>query len=262
VALPGLYRAEHVQVSFQAVERPESMEVGTDSSLEVIQFMEKVARVSPDFVLQMGAGVVVSTSGHLALRAEFNRLIYSFPAAEVAGSSEYAFAGGLGGSWDLNVGMTYRSGTSLRPVREVPVAGRWTIGPQAGYTFATGPVVAGTVGLFASYRLAKYCDFDTRVSTFVRDAITPTGFEGGGIAQALAGIKLGVRTGRFAAFFKARTGVNSYSKSFNVGGEPDSPFFVRNGAGTRSWRCRRSLCIAGAVRAGRRWRDAVVLSHR
>jgi hypothetical protein len=100
---------------------------------------------------------------------------------------------------------------------EHPVVTRWTFGPQLGYTLSTSAIGTATLGGFASYRLFNYCDLDASMSAFLQDPLLATQEEGGGrVLQGVAGVKLGVREGRFGVFFKARGGVNSYARTLFI----------------------------------------------
>ena len=169
VALPGLYRANDVSLLYEENE-------------PVVQHLGR----STQFALQLGAGFLISPNGRLPLRVEVNRMIYALGARRNAATDERLGNHFLGNGWDFNVGIVRRAGALLTPNAELPAAGHWTIGAQAGATLASGPVLAGVAGIFASYRLWKYCDLDASISTFIHDRIWVPDREGGGILQPLA----------------------------------------------------------------------------
>jgi hypothetical protein len=206
VALPGMYRAK----VFRRIAR--------DPALPGVSLT--AAGTASRFALQLGAGFVFRPLSPFSMRVELDRLIYAVPGAlprDPSASDSYSEA--LSNGWDVNVGITYRAGPRLRQLPEHTPAGRGTVGAQTGVTVATGPVALGVVGAFASRRLSKYCDFDSSLSASIANAIVPRSREGGRLLQGVAGVKLGVRTGRLAVFFKARGGVHQYSQGLNLHGD-------------------------------------------
>jgi hypothetical protein len=209
VAMPGWY---HIGLSAPNVilSRPDAsaIEVGTPAN----------AGPSSHFVLDLGAGLGISLSPRLALRVEGMRQIHAQSALNVdltddAGRvvAPLTFPTPIASEWDVHVGASYSIG---RPLVHVPetTSGRWTAGPQVGLTISTSEAASAAVGGFVAYRLLPYFDLDASVSTFVGGSgLTPTALEGGHMAQAVAGGKVGVRRGRTGVFFKMRAGVNSYS---------------------------------------------------
>jgi hypothetical protein len=206
VALPGMYRAKLFR------------RIDADPTLPGAS-VRAVGTVS-QFALQLGAGFLFGPLKPFSMRVELDRLIYAVPGAlprDLAGAEPDSQK--LGNGWDLNLSVTYRAGPRLRPVPQHAPTGHWTVGAQTGVTVATGPVALGVVGAFASRRLSKYCDFDGSVSASVANAIVSVDREGGGLVQGVAGVKLGVRTGRLGVFFKARAGAHQYSRGLNLHGD-------------------------------------------
>jgi hypothetical protein len=174
------------------------------------------------FALDLGSGLAFAPTSHAITRIELNRVIHSTPYESLFGSQH------LVSRWDLNAGVSYRLGRTLKPQSALPAAGRWTVGSQIGDTLSTGPTGIATLGAFASYTLSKYFDIDTSVSAFLSDRLETTEQEGGRLLQGLAGVKIGVREGRFGVFFKARAGANSYSRVFTAVSETYRPIYSRS----------------------------------
>jgi hypothetical protein len=175
------------------------------------------------FVLDLGGGVALFPSSRFVMRIEMDRDIHARPGTPLAGAltptslsyiPEY-----IGSQWNLHVGASYRFGSPLKAAdagATMRTTNRWTVGPQMGVTVATSASAMGTVGAFASYRLGRHVDVDASASGFISDALQTSPWEGGRMLQALAGIKAGVREGRFGVFLKLRAGVNSYASVFDV----------------------------------------------
>ena len=184
-----------------------------------------VTRCAPPthFGLDLGSGLAFAPTSHVVARIELNRVIHSSPYEDNMFRWDL-FASG----WDVNAGVSYRLGRTLKPQSALPAAGRWIVGSQIGDTFSTGPTGIATLGAFASYTLSKYCDIDASVSAFLSDRLKSTEQEGGQLLQGLAGVKIGVREGRFGVFVKARAGVNSYSRVFTGLSEIFRPMYGRS----------------------------------
>lgn len=175
------------------------------------------------FVLDLGAGLAFSLTPRLVARIEVDRDLHAWPGTVVSfndGTEQFVIPSRIWSRWNLHAGASYRLGSTLGRPADRPAAGRWSMGPQLGYTVATSEVGIGSVGMFASYRLSAHCDLDMNASTDLRDTLPSTIYEGGGVMQGLAGVRLGVRAGRFGVFFKARAGANSYSKVFRTDPTP------------------------------------------
>jgi hypothetical protein len=173
------------------------------------------------FVLDLGAGAGFSLTSRLTAHVELDRDLHAYRDTVLTGpagssSSQSSFPNDIGSRWNLQVGASYRMGSTVARQAARPTAGRWTMGLQVGETISTGADGIGTVGAFASYAVWPHVDVDTSASAFVRDSLVSSVYEGGRALQGVAGVKLGVREGRFGVFFKARTGVNSYSKVFRT----------------------------------------------
>jgi hypothetical protein len=184
-----------------------------------------VARCAPPthFALDLGSGLAFAPSSHFVTRIELNRVIHSSPYEDNTFRTDHFVS-----RWDLNAGVSYRLGRTLKPQSGLPAAGRWIVGSQIGDTFSTGPTGIATLGAFGSYTLSKYCDIDASVSTFLSDQLKSTEQEGGRLLQGLAGVKIGVREGRFGVFGKARAGVNSYSRVFTGLSQTLRPMYGRS----------------------------------
>lgn len=175
------------------------------------------------FVLDLGLGLAISPTPRVVTRIEVDRDLHAWPGTVLSlndGTEHIVFPSPIGSRWNLHAGASFRLGAPLGRATDRPPAGRWTMGPQLGYTVSTSEVGIGTVGAFVAYRLSRHCDLDMNASTYVTDALPSTIYEGGRVVQALAGVKLGVRAGRFGVFFKARAGANSYSKVFRTDPDP------------------------------------------
>src|SRR5262249_16600408 len=115
-----------------------------------------------------------------------------------------SFEGIVGSRWNLRVGASVELGPSVTRAEVPSMLHRWSVGSQLGYTTTSTAASGGTVGIFASYGLAKYLDLDFGLSTYLSATLPSAQYEGGRMSQALAGVKIGVREGRFGVFFKAR----------------------------------------------------------
>ena len=167
------------------------------------------------FALDLGAGMSFAATRRLMARVELDRIIIAIAGSTVDAGPDVGpvkLPGLIGSNWDLRAGVSYSFGSALRDSAssEAAVAGRWTAGPELGYTYASSAVVMGAIGAFVSYHLAPHCDADGSVSTLLSGDLPIGEGEGGRMTQALAGIKVGVREGRFGVFFKIRAGMNSF----------------------------------------------------
>lgn len=158
------------------------------------------------YVLDFGAGGTFVPAPRLLLRVELEREIHAEPGLETPQVIEEI---PIASTWNLTGGASYRFGGTLPRPGRAP-SGRWTFGPQLGYTVATSETVIGSAGGFVAYRVLPYCDIDASAMTWL-GRMASSSFEGGHLQQALVGAKVGVRQGRVGVFFKIRSGVNSYS---------------------------------------------------
>ena len=214
LALPGLY---HYPTRFCTTEV--TVDVGPQAPLPT-----SVTTCAPKthFALDLGSGLAFAPTSHFVTRIELNRVVHSTPYGVVSLGADY-----LVPRWDLNAGVSYELGRTLKPQSALPAAGHWTVGSQIGDTFSTGSTGIPTLGAFASYTLSKYCDIDASASAFLSD-LESTRQEGGRLLQGLAGVKIGVREGPYGVFFKARAGANSYSRVFTALAETFRPIYSRS----------------------------------
>ena len=218
VAMPGVYRPVNPT-------QRDTRVYSSSSSAPVAE--DQVYSYPRYFVLDLAAGFRFHPTPRLFTRVEVDRLIYVQPIDEVTevlpqGTFTFVDPNPIGSAWDLNIAASYRFGRDLSDRPERPGGGRWTVGPQFGSTYATSAFRSGTVGAFASYRVSRFVDVDLSVSRFTSAAMESTLQEGGRMTQGLIGAKLGVRSGRFAVFFKMRAGANSYSRVYAP--DLDKPF--------------------------------------
>jgi hypothetical protein len=173
---------------------------------------------STHFTLDLGTGLAIAVRPRFVARVEVQRDLHAprgiaTPVILPNGSvSTFAPETRIASRWNLHVGASYGFGVPIAAASEPPMAGRWMIGPQFGYTMSTSANAIGTLGMFATYRLSRYCDADFSAGGFLSDSLSPSVYEGGRVMQGVGGVRLGVRGGRLGVFFKARAGVNSYSK--------------------------------------------------
>ena len=207
---------------------PEVLLLPTDPP-GAIQFVTvQTRRPSTNFVLDMGLGVQLASTSRWLARIEINRDLHARRGAAAtllspSGSPvQVRFPEPIGGAWNVHAGVSYRLGSILAAAEERPglPAGRWTVGPQVGFTVSTSAAVNSAVGAFASYRLTQWCDVEGSASSFLRDTLQPSPYEGGRVVQAVGGVKIGVRERRIGVFFKVRGGVNRDSKVFRLDADP------------------------------------------
>jgi len=208
VALPGLYR-DPMSSPFILASQPGDPVITITPAGDI--------GTSTHFVLDIGAGLAIALTPRLLARIELIRDLHAEPLTVVTdpyrpeGPIRLTYPTFIGSEWDLHAGASLGLGPALGRPDQPWGSGRWTIGPQLGMTVSTSEALTGTVGGFAAFKLLPYFDVEASASTFVGPGLVPTQLEGGRMAQAVAGGKVGVRQGRVGVFFKIRAGVNSYS---------------------------------------------------
>jgi hypothetical protein len=115
----------------------------------------------------------------------------------------------------LEVGFGYRL-AALRPTTETEsIPSRFTFGPQ--YSLLTLDRSEATlrdessIGGFFTWDFSKYVGLDSSVLVFPRKVEFVDFQQGGRMVQAVAGIRAGVRRGRFGVYVKVRPGVQIFT---------------------------------------------------
>ena len=189
-------------------------------ALPGVSHFDRNPRLGTHFVLDLTAGLAVAATSRLIVTIEGDRDLHAprrgTTVAVIDPSTgavtQTAIPAHIASRWNLHVGAAYRLGAvPTNDGARLPTT-RWIIGPQVGLTASTGGTWNGTAGMFATYRLTRWCDFDTSVAGFVGGSLLPDTYEGGRLLQVVGGVKMGVRDGRFGVFFKARAGVNRDSR--------------------------------------------------
>ncbi len=117
--------------------------------------------------------------------------------------------------WRLAVGLGYRFGKLEQAQENIPAQDHVSAGIE--YSALTLERSLGTVrdesavGGWFSFNFSKYVGFDSAVNFFPRNVKFADFQQGGRIVQALAGVRSGVRRGRFGIFAKFRPGMQLYT---------------------------------------------------
>jgi hypothetical protein len=174
-----------------------------------------------DAVLDVGAVFEFRTSARTFIRVDIGKLLVreggGFLPEVTSGPLEFALSapGYLDSPLHLEVGFGYRAG-SLRPTTESePLPSRFTFGPQ--YSLLTLVRSKFTlrdesgIGGFFTWDFSKYVGLDSSVLVFPRKVEFVDFQQGGRMVQAVAGIRAGVRRGRFGVYGKVRPGIQLFT---------------------------------------------------
>jgi hypothetical protein len=202
----------------------------------VIYFSRLVTNVDRDvvavgpathFALDMGLGAGVRLNRHWSAHADITGPLYAvrgfahlsdFPPAAERGILLVDVNPSIERPFQVTAGVSYRAGAILRSV-DAPERGSWLVGADAGVIayapyVAVGPDVikARRVGAFVSRALTSWMDADGGADLLLRVDRGHSTNEGGRLAHAVAGVKVGRRFGRLGYFVKLRAGVRSHSE--------------------------------------------------
>jgi hypothetical protein len=129
--------------------------------------------------------------------------------------------------------VSYRAGSlSARP--ETPGRGAWLVGADIGSatyapTLSSDVTTAARVGGFTSFPITTWMDGDAGVTVFLKNADrVHTPDDGGRIAQALGGVRLGRRLGRVGYFGKVRAGAQTHSQAVAPESRPGHSVIARH----------------------------------
>jgi hypothetical protein len=176
------------------------------------------------FALDWGLGAEIRATEQWALHTDLTGPLYMIRETELDCSEPgangavacFSLASRIVNPWQVSAGVSYSVGPLRRQPTEEPVNGVWEIGGQLATTTTAGALTNNlrtmpALGGFASYRLFPATYADAAVNFFTRDVRTRTSWDGGYLAQVLAGVKVGVRKDGYGLFGKVRVGVNSES---------------------------------------------------
>jgi hypothetical protein len=117
--------------------------------------------------------------------------------------------------WRVVAGLSYRFGKLQQKQESIPAQDHVAVGIQ--YSALTLERSLGTVrdesavGGWFSFNFFKYVGFDSAINFFPRNVRFADFQQGGRIVQVLAGVRSGVRSGRFGIFGKFRPGMQLYT---------------------------------------------------
>jgi hypothetical protein len=194
------------------------------------------------FALDMGMGAAMRLNRRWAAHAEWTGPLYAvrgfahlsdFPPAAERGILVVDVNPSIQGTFQISGGVSYRLG-SMAETGETPRPGSWVAGGDAGIAAyapyaAVGPdvITARRVGAFVSRPITAWLDADGGVDVILRVDRGHSTNEGGRLAHAVAGVKIGRRFGRVGYFGKLRAGVRSHSEGLLAVPEPGRPVYGR-----------------------------------
>lgn len=171
--------------------------------------------------MDLGAGFELFPGAQWRPRFDFVTTFYAVPGATLGtpggdGRLVATTSAKIRDTYQVNAGLTYGFGGPRITVPSSSAGGPWTLGAQLSYTASTNLLDLevrhrGGIGGFVSYRFSRFVEADGAVSAFPQTTRARSPWDGGRVLQALAGVKVGVREGRVAAFAKVRGGVNSHA---------------------------------------------------
>jgi hypothetical protein len=166
------------------------------------------------FVLGLDVGIAFPLVSKLAGRVELEREIHAvqemrLPDDRLIGR-DFVIPGRVQSRWNVNFVATYGVGSPVPHADPPAGSGRWSVGAQLGTTIAPSSAPVASGGGFVAYAIAPHIDLDGSVSVSFSAGLPAGLYEGGRLTQALAGVKIGVREGRWGVFLKLRAGINSW----------------------------------------------------
>jgi hypothetical protein len=187
---------------------------------------------SSHFALDMGAGVGVRLSRRWDAHVEWTGPLYTVrglkdppdPPPGTAGAFlQVVVPPRVESTAQISAGVSYRAG-SLHGTTASPRRGSWLAGGEIGsatyapfVTISTDVTHATRVGGFTSIPITAWMDADAGANVYLRYDRGYATIEGGRIAQALGGVKLGRRAGRIGYFAKIRVGTQTHSDALPEG---------------------------------------------
>jgi hypothetical protein len=216
----------------------------------IIHFTNAVTEVRGDavrvggathFALDMGADVGVRLSRRWDAHVEWTGPLYTVrgvmdPPEPPPGATAFlqlVVPPQIESTFHVSAGVSYRAG-SLHGTAGPPGRAAWLAGGEIGsatyapfVTISTHATNAVRAGGFTSFPITAWMDADAGVNVYLRSDRGHAVFEGGRIAQALAGVKLGRRVGRVGYFAKIRGGTQTHSEALPEGSPFRREFFRR-----------------------------------
>jgi hypothetical protein len=217
----------------------------------VIHFSSVVTNVDRDvitvggatrFALDLGLGATVRLNRRWAAHAEWTGPLYpvsgfahlsDFPPAAERGILTVVVDPSMQSTFQVSAGVSYLAGSMIQ-AGEAQQPGTWQVGGDLGIVayapyVAVRPdiITARRVGAFVSGPITSWMDADGAIAVLLRVDRGHSTNEGGRIANALAGVKIGRRFGRVGYFVKLRAGVRSHSEGLVAEPEFGRPVFGR-----------------------------------
>jgi hypothetical protein len=217
----------------------------------VIHFSRVVTNVDGDVItvggathlaLDMGVGAAVRLNRRWAAHAEWRGPLYSvrgfarlsdFPPAAERGILDVVVDPSMQSTFQVSAGVSYRAGSMVQ-ASEAQQRGSWLVGGDAGIVayapyVVVGPdiITARRVGAFVSRPITSWMDADGGIGVLLRVDHGHSTNEGGRVAHALAGVRIGRRFGRVGYFLKLRAGARSHSEGLVAEPELGHPVFGR-----------------------------------
>jgi hypothetical protein len=180
-------------------------------------------------VLDFGVATEFYPSARTILRFDVGQLLVRYgdsTAAVLANGVNIRNRGRIDGPLHIVVGTSYRLGTLREEHESSPAPQRFSAGGQ--YSLLTSNRAfqefvrdeSGLGGWF-TWNFSKYFALDSSATFFPRQIHNSDFQQGGRTFQALAGVRGGVRRGRFGVFGKFRPGIQLYTAT-----EGDSTTFI------------------------------------
>jgi hypothetical protein len=183
------------------------------------------------FAVDMGTGVEFYPTSRWVISAEWTGPLYAVSGAEISRSDPspsgavltLSVPASIKSTAQFSGGLAYRMGALHTSSAARPAGGRWTFGPQFGYTAYTGPLSAEVtvsrtpaIGAFGSFRIIRWVYADGAFAAQTKQDRLHSPFGGGHVLQALGGVKIGTARDRVGFFMKARAGVQNHGAALKA----------------------------------------------